>query len=136
MRRELREQSQPLGQGVGPGLGNVDGQPSHQGEGGGDPSSDARSAFRDLSPVVERALTGPSGKAILSEIVMGILNNEQVPDAIKQELKSKVGQKWAGMIDLNQGGAPEGAGSPQMGHTPDLNTPGSVLPNQSAIGRQ
>lgn len=140
--RDLREQGDPTGQGVGPGLGHVDGQPdmNDQDNQTGGPG-EARQAFRDLSPVLERALTGPSGKVVINEMVNAIMNNDQVPDALKQELKAKIGAKWTNVIDLNQAPSPgKGQGlannmNPSGGFGMDNMQQGSVNPTgMSGLG--
>ncbi len=121
-----------MGQGVGPGLGHEDGQPE---QGNETQVGEARQAFRDLVPVVERALTGPSGKAVINDMINAVMNNDQVPDSLKQELKAKIGARWSNIIDLNQAQSPgkgQGLGNTnpaqQGGFGMDNMQQGSVMP--------
>lgn len=102
--KSIREQAGPA-QGVAPGLGNLDGQ-SQVDQQPDTAMSETRKAFQDISPVLEKAMSYPSGKALIAAIVDAVMNNDQVPDNIKRELKAKIGGRWASVVDINQSGTP------------------------------
>ena len=104
VRRDLREQEYPTGQGVGPGLGHINGQPDQNGTDGG--FMEFKRAFQDIVPILEKSMSGPSGKAVINDIVSAVMNNPQVPTTLKQELKAKITGRWSAIVDINQGESP------------------------------
>jgi hypothetical protein len=101
--RQLRE----MDENPSPGLGDLSGPK----EFGQDPmtkgSGESKEAFEDLQSSVAHAVSGPSGKKILTAMVSAIMNDPQVEDRIKNEIKGKVQSRWSNVIDLSSMGGSE-----------------------------
>lgn len=86
---------------IGPGLGDVNGMAGPVGRDDASNPGDAAKAFQDLSVVFEKATSGQNGKSVLQGMVNSILNNREVPDEIKREIRSKVQERWSNVVSLD-----------------------------------
>ncbi len=78
-------------------------------------TSDARAAFKDLAPAIENSLSGSMGARVLTAMMNTIVSDPVVPEQVKQEIRTKVQEKWSHIVDLSN--SPVGQG-PGLGNQP------------------